>query len=98
VFVQLNPPLPLDVIGKGPRLAIGVIDYGTEHSLIWVTAITATREIWCEPNENVRVQSNYTMGRTSVSQKQVRNLVELSKSNLEEWTRGIERNPIGSTE
>lgn len=64
MFVQLNPPIPLDVIDKGHGLAIGVIDYGPEYSLVWVTVIDATREIWCIPNSAVRGQENYTMGRS----------------------------------
>lgn len=62
-FTQLNPPIPLEVIGKGKGLAIGMIDYGPEHNLIWVTAIDDTGEIWCAPNPKVRMQQNWTMGR-----------------------------------
>lgn len=62
-FTQLDPPIPLDVIDKGKGLAIGMIDYGPEHNLIWVTAIDATGEIWCAPNPKVRMQQNWTMGR-----------------------------------
>ena len=63
MFTQLNPPLPLHVLGKGPGHAIGMIDYGPEHHLIWVTAIAGTGEIWCAPNPQVRVESNWTLGR-----------------------------------
>lgn len=45
-FVQLDPPIPLHVLGKGPGFAIAVIDYGQEHNLIWVTAINETGEVW----------------------------------------------------
>lgn len=62
-FTQLNPPIPLTVIGKGDGLALGMIDYGPEHSLLWVTAIDATGEIWCAPNSKVRMQQNWSMGR-----------------------------------
>lgn len=65
MFVQLNPPLPVFVIGRGKGSAIAVIDYGPEHNLIWVTAIDATGEIWCAPNPSVRLQPNWTMGRHS---------------------------------
>ena len=64
-FTQLNPPIPLTVEGKGKGFAIGMIDYGQEHNLIWVTAISETGEIWCAPNPKVRVQANWTMGRPS---------------------------------
>jgi hypothetical protein len=62
-FTQLNPPIPLHVIGKGAGYAIAVIDYGQEHNLIWVTAINDTGEIWCAPNPKVRMGANWTMGR-----------------------------------
>ena len=62
-FTQLNPPLPLTVIDKGTGYAVGVIDYGQEHNLIWVTALDDSGEIWCAPNPMVRFQTNWTMGR-----------------------------------
>lgn len=63
MFTQLNPPIPLHVLGKGDGYAIGMIDYGQEHNLIWVTAIDATGEIWCAPNPKVRMGRNWSMGR-----------------------------------
>ncbi len=63
MFTQLNPPIPLTVLDKGGGYAVGVIDYGQEHNLIWVTALSDSGEIWCAPNPKVRFQSNWTMGR-----------------------------------
>ena len=63
MFIQLNPTIPLHVLGKGDGYAIGMIDYGQEHNLIWVTAIDETGEIWCAPNSKVRLGKNWTMGR-----------------------------------
>ncbi len=63
MFTQLDPPVPLHVLGKGDGYALAVIDYGQEHDLVWVTAIDATGEIWCAPNPEVRMQANWTMGR-----------------------------------
>lgn len=63
MFTQLQPPIPLHVLGKGDGYALAVIDYGPEHNLVWVTAIDATGEIWCAPNPEVRMQANWTMGR-----------------------------------
>lgn len=63
-LTQLNPTIPVYVIGKGEGFALAVIDYGQEHNLIWVTAINATGEIWCAPNPKVRLGSNWTMGRS----------------------------------
>lgn len=62
-FKQLNPTIPVSVIGKGDGYAFAVIDYGQEHNLIWVTALNETGEIWCAPNPLVRVQANWTMRR-----------------------------------
>jgi hypothetical protein len=62
-FTQLNPPMPIHVLDKGQGLAFGLIDYGPEHNLIWVTAIDETGEIWCAPNPKVRMQANWTLGR-----------------------------------
>ncbi|MBO9574742.1 MAG: hypothetical protein J7494_03305 [Sphingobium sp.] len=62
MFTQLNPPIPLHVLDKGSGFAIGLIDYGQEHNLIWVTALD-NGEIWCAPNPKVRMQKNWTMGR-----------------------------------
>ena len=73
MFVQLDPPLPLHVIDKGNGYAIGVIDYGQEHDLIWVTAIDTTGEIWCAPNPVVRFRPNWTVGR------EVANRLDLDK-------------------
>ena len=63
MFTQLNPAIPLHVLGKGDGYAIGMIDYGQEHNLIWVTALNANGEVWCAPNPSVRFGRNWTMGR-----------------------------------
>lgn len=62
MFTQLNPSIPMET-PKGKGLAIAVIDYGLEHSLLWVVAIDATREVWCVPNADVRMQTNWSAGR-----------------------------------
>lgn len=62
-FTQLDPPLPVDIQGKGKGFAFAVIDYGQEHNLIWVTGLSDSGEIWCAPNPLVRLQTNWTMGR-----------------------------------
>ena len=63
MFSQLDPPLPIHVLGKGDGYAIGIIDYGLEHNLLWLTAISETGEIWCAPNPEVRMQANWSAGR-----------------------------------
>ena len=64
MFTQLIPPMPVTVLDKGNGLAFAVIDYGVEHNLIWVTALDNSGEIWCAPNPKVRMQANWTAGRT----------------------------------
>ena len=63
MFTQLDPPIPLHVLGRGDGIAMAVIDYGPEHNLLWVTAIDETGEIWCAPNPEVRMQANWSLGR-----------------------------------
>ena len=68
MFTQLNPSIPMDT-PKGSGLALAVIDYGLEHSLLWVVAIDDSGdsgdsgEVWCVPNEGVRMQKNWSAGR-----------------------------------
>ena len=62
MLTQLNPSLPLDT-HKGAGYAVAVIDYGLEHSLLWVVALNDTGEIWCVPNSEVRMQKNWSAGR-----------------------------------
>lgn len=50
---------------KGRGQALAVIDYGLEHNLLWVVAIDESREIWCVPNSEVRVQPNWSAGRAA---------------------------------
>ena len=64
-MLQLDPMLPIHILGKGDGYAIAMIDYGEEHNILWVTAITATGEIWCAPNPQVRMAGNWSMGRPS---------------------------------
>jgi hypothetical protein len=61
MILQLNPPIPLDS-PKGPADAHLVIDYGQEHSLLWVCFVRATGECWTFPNRDVRLEKNITSG------------------------------------
>lgn len=63
MLTQLNPALPVDVVGRGKGYAIAVIDYGQEHHLLWVVAMDDSREIWTIANPDVRMRDNWTMGR-----------------------------------
>jgi len=66
VILQLNPPIPL-VSSKGNCTAFFIIDYSTEHSLIFVTFLEDSGECWLFRNSEVRLQKNLTFGRESVS-------------------------------
>jgi hypothetical protein len=59
---QLNPPLPVET-PKGKAVCIAWIDYGLEHDLIWVCFQSETRECWSWRNQDIRAESNVTMGR-----------------------------------
>lgn len=61
-ILQLNPTIPLNT-PKGDGQAIMVIDYGSEHNLIWTVIIDSTGEIWSFQNPHVRAQKNITMDR-----------------------------------
>lgn len=62
MILQLNPQIPMHT-DKGDGYALAVIDYGQDHSLLWVIALNDTGEIWTIPNEKVRITKNYSMGR-----------------------------------
>ncbi len=62
-ILQLDPPMPMNVLGKGSGVAHLVIDYGVEFNLHWVVFITATGECWTVDNKQVRAEKNITLGR-----------------------------------
>jgi hypothetical protein len=62
MFVQLNPPLPMTT-PKGDGLAHFVIDYGPEANLLWVVFMDADGACWTVPNPEVRMATNWSMGR-----------------------------------
>ena len=62
MFTQLAPSIPMTT-SKGDGLAIAVIDYGKEHNLLWVVALNTSGEIWCVPNNEVRISANWSAGR-----------------------------------
>ncbi len=59
---QLNPPLPMTT-PKGPGLAHFVLDYGPEAHLMWVVLLDADGACWTVPNPEIRMASNWTLGR-----------------------------------
>ncbi len=64
MLLQLDPPIPLFVVGRGPGLAHLIIDYGIEHDLICVCFMDADGSCWSVPNPEVRGRWNITAHRT----------------------------------
>jgi len=62
MMLQLDPTIPM-MTPKGPGYALFVVDYSQEHHLMWVVALDEGGEIWMFENPEVRVQSNFTLGR-----------------------------------
>jgi hypothetical protein len=62
MLVQLNPPLHLET-PKGAGLAHFVIDYGPESDLLWVVFMDADGACWTVANPEIRMSSNWTLGR-----------------------------------
>lgn len=62
MILRIDPPLPLDT-PKGFGWAHFLIDYGQEHHLQWIVFIEKTRECWTVQNPEIKIASNWTMGR-----------------------------------
>jgi hypothetical protein len=62
MITQLNPPIPV-VTPDGKGMAHIVIDYGVEHDLLWIV-FQSNGECWSWRNQDIRAQSNITIGRT----------------------------------
>lgn len=65
-ITRIDPPLPLET-PKGRGFAYFLIDYSTEHDLIWIVFIDETGECWNFRNPEVRLQKNLTFGRITTS-------------------------------
>lgn len=65
-FTELRCPLECVVTSKegAKGNAFAVIDYGPEADLIFVV-ILEDGQVWCVPNKEIRVASNWTLGRRS---------------------------------
>ena len=64
MIIQLNPYIPVMVEGKGSGYAIGWMDYSQDHHLMWIVALDNGGEVWTVENPLVRLQANFSMGRT----------------------------------
>lgn len=63
-MLQLNPSIPVEVLGKGYAECVGWIDYTPEHDLIWICALDNSGEVWLTPNSQIRFIKNWSLGRT----------------------------------
>lgn len=66
MILQLNPMIPVHVVGKGQGFAFAMIDYSQEHDLMFVVAMDDNGEVWTVPNFNIRLQRNISLGRNYV--------------------------------
>ena len=68
-MLQLNPPLPVHVVGyrpipTGTGLCHFVINDGPEHHLYWTVAMDEGGEVYTVENPHIRFAENWTWGRT----------------------------------
>ena len=64
VLLQLNPSIPVEVVGKGSGECLGWIEYSCESHLMWIVALDSDGSVWTVPNPDIRLLKNYTIGRT----------------------------------
>ena len=63
MLLQLNPSIPVFVVGKGVGEALFIQDYSKEDHTIWGVALDDSGEVWWVPNPDIRLLKNYTIGR-----------------------------------
>jgi hypothetical protein len=59
---QLNPAISVEIINKGPALAVGSIDHGPGHELVWVVIAKDGGAITCEPISRLKGAGVYVTG------------------------------------
>jgi hypothetical protein len=62
VITELRQPLHLET-PKGPGWAYFIIDYGTDHHLLWVVFLDADGTCWQVPNPEIRLSANWSLER-----------------------------------
>lgn len=65
MILQLNPALPMET-PKGKGWAHFLIDYSQEHDLLWVVFLDGNGECWTFPNPQVKITTNFSIGRNDV--------------------------------
>jgi hypothetical protein len=63
MLLQLNPPIPVYMPGRGSGLAVLIIDYGPDYDLLWTVIDDQSGQIWTLNNKHIRGVKNITMGR-----------------------------------
>lgn len=62
-MLQLNPSIPVEVLGKGFAECVAWLDYGKEDDLMWLCLLDSNGEAWVVPNKDIRAIKNYSIGR-----------------------------------
>lgn len=63
MILQLNPPIPVHIYGKGNAYAFAMIDYSQEHDIYFVCGLDESGEFWTLNNKYVRLQNNLSLDR-----------------------------------
>lgn len=66
MITELRQPLHMQT-PQGPGWALFVIDYGTEHDLLWVIFLDGDGACWTIPNPEIRLSPNWTAGRRAAT-------------------------------
>jgi hypothetical protein len=61
MITELRQPLPLET-PRGDAWAHLVIDYGTEHHLLWVCFLCSDGTCWTFANPEIKIKPNPTLG------------------------------------
>lgn len=51
---QLDPPIPVEVLGKGSGSCQIIVDHGPEHELLWVVFLDLSRECCTVTSREIR--------------------------------------------
>jgi hypothetical protein len=65
MITQMHTPLPV-VTPRGKGWAYFIIDRSQEHYLEWVVFLDDGGCCWTIPNTEIRIQDNWSMGRTKI--------------------------------
>ena len=83
MITQLNPPLPMKT-SKGDGWAHFVIDYGAEADLLWGVFLDEDGQCWSIPNQEIRIQPNWSLRRRPGRDAKARTADPMSTQNVVE--------------